>query len=53
VLSTGVLGGQSLLVVGELASQAVAEAVVRAVREATGVEGYPAVRDLSPSASPK
>jgi L-aminopeptidase/D-esterase-like protein len=46
VLATGAVTGQSLLVVGELATQAVADAVVRAVREATGIEGYPAVRDL-------
>jgi L-aminopeptidase/D-esterase-like protein len=32
---------------GELASQAVAEAVLRAVREASRVEGVPAVRDLA------
>ena len=48
VLATGALDGQSLLMVGELASQAVEAAVLRAVREATGVEGYPAVRDLAP-----
>jgi L-aminopeptidase/D-esterase-like protein len=46
VLATGAITGQSLMVVGELATQAVAEAVVRAVREATGIEGCPAVRDL-------
>ena len=43
----------SLLVVGELASQAVAEAVLRAVREASGVEGVPSVRDIAPSSAPK
>jgi L-aminopeptidase/D-esterase-like protein len=32
--------------VGALAADAVAQAVVRAVREATGVPGFPAVRDL-------
>jgi len=46
VVATGAVGGKSLLAVGELAAEAVAAAVVRAVREATGVEGYPAVRDL-------
>ena len=51
VLATGAIDAPSLLVVGELAAQAVAEAVLRAVREATGVEGYPAVRDLAPSAA--
>ncbi len=53
VLSTGAVAAPSLLVVGELAAQVVAEAVLRAVREATGVEGYPAVRDIAPSAAPK
>jgi L-aminopeptidase/D-esterase-like protein len=47
VIATGAVAPSSLLVVGELAAQAVAEAVVRAVREATAVEGYPAVRDLA------
>ena len=47
VLATGAIDAPSLLVVGELAAQVVAEAVLRAVREATGVEGYPAVRDLA------
>jgi L-aminopeptidase/D-esterase-like protein len=32
--------------VGALAADVVAQAVVRAVREATGVPGFPAVRDL-------
>jgi L-aminopeptidase/D-esterase-like protein len=36
----------SVLTVGALAADAVAEAVVRAVRAATGIVGYPAVRDL-------
>jgi L-aminopeptidase/D-esterase-like protein len=55
VLATGAVVGQSLLAVGELAAQAVAEAVVRAVQQATGIEGYPAVRDLesrTPSSAP-
>jgi L-aminopeptidase/D-esterase-like protein len=46
VLATGKVES-SLLLVGELAAQAAADAVLRAVREATGVEGYPAVRDLA------
>jgi hypothetical protein len=33
--------------VGSLAADAVAQAVVRAVRQATGVPGFPAVRDLA------
>jgi L-aminopeptidase/D-esterase-like protein len=32
--------------VGALAAQVVADAIVRAVRQATGIPGYPAVRDL-------
>jgi L-aminopeptidase/D-esterase-like protein len=47
VVATGAVPAPSLLVVGELASQVVAEAVLRAVREATAVEGIPAVRDLA------
>jgi L-aminopeptidase/D-esterase-like protein len=32
--------------IGELAAEVVADAVVRAVREATSIPGYPAARDL-------
>jgi L-aminopeptidase/D-esterase-like protein len=32
--------------IGTLAAQAMADAVLRAVKEATGLPGYPAVRDL-------
>jgi L-aminopeptidase/D-esterase-like protein len=32
--------------VGALAADVIAEAIVRAARQATGVAGYPAVRDL-------
>ena len=46
VLATGAVRGPHLLTVGELAAEAVAEAVVRAVREATAVAGYPAARDF-------
>jgi L-aminopeptidase/D-esterase-like protein len=35
-----------VLTIGALAADAVAEAVVRAVRAATGIAGYPAARDL-------
>ena len=46
-LSTGRHAGAiSLLQVGALAADVTAEAIVRAVREATGIPGYPAVRDL-------
>jgi L-aminopeptidase/D-esterase-like protein len=47
VLATGThAGGVDLLIVGALAADAVAEAIVRAAREATGIPGYPAARDL-------
>ena len=36
-----------VLRIGSLAAQAVAEAVVRAVRAASGIPGYPAARDLN------
>lgn len=46
-LSTGRRAGSiSLLQVGALAADVTAEAIVRAVREADGIPGYPAVRDL-------
>jgi L-aminopeptidase/D-esterase-like protein len=32
--------------IGELAAEVMADAIVRAVRQATGVPGYPAIRDL-------
>ena len=38
--------------VGALAAEMMAEAVVRAVRAATGIPGYPAARDLPPGPSP-
>jgi L-aminopeptidase/D-esterase-like protein len=37
-----------LLTVGALAADVMAEAVVRAARQATGIAGYPAARDLKP-----
>jgi L-aminopeptidase/D-esterase-like protein len=46
-LATGARRGQAdVTLVGSLAADAVAQAVVRAVRQATGVAGFPAVRDL-------
>ena len=46
-LATGGLAAPaSLLHVGALAADATAQAIVRAVRAATGVPGYPAARDL-------
>jgi L-aminopeptidase/D-esterase-like protein len=38
--------------VGALAAEAMAEAVVRAVRAATGIPGYPAARDLASRPDP-
>ena len=38
--------------VGALAAEAMAEAIVRAVRAAEGIPGYPAARDLASRAPP-
>lgn len=47
VLATGGLAGEpSVSRIGSLAAEAVSDAILRAVREATGLPGYPAVRDL-------
>lgn len=47
-LATGIHEGSvDLLTVGALAADVMAEAIVRAAREATGIPGYPASRDLS------
>jgi len=46
-LATGTLAGSAdVSRVGALAAQAVADAIVRAARQATGIPGYPAARDL-------
>jgi L-aminopeptidase/D-esterase-like protein len=46
-LATGVrTGPDDLDTIGTLAAEAMAEAIVRAVRAATGIPGYPAARDL-------
>ena len=46
-LATGThKGTANLLTIGALAADAMAEAIVRAAREATGIPGYPAARDL-------
>jgi L-aminopeptidase/D-esterase-like protein len=48
-LSTAALTmDQAVLVVGALAAEAVARAVVRAVTTATGLPGYPSASDLAP-----
>ena len=49
-LSTGALQSDvSLLRVGALAADVTADAIVRAVRAATSIPGYPASRDLEES----
>ena len=49
-LSTGSLEGPAnLLRIGALAADVTAEAIVRGVRAASGLPGYPAVRDLKES----
>ena len=49
-LSTGsAVNPTSLLQIGALAADVTAEAIVRAVRAASGVPGFPAVRDLKES----
>jgi L-aminopeptidase/D-esterase-like protein len=46
-LATGVRPGpDDLDTIGTLAAEAMADAIVRAVRAATGIPGYPAARDL-------
>lgn len=48
VLATGVSSEEpNVMIVGALAADAVAEAVLRAVREADGIDGFPSVRDLA------
>jgi L-aminopeptidase/D-esterase-like protein len=47
VLATGRLSArQDVSVVGALAAEVVADAIVRAATQATGIPGYPAARDL-------
>lgn len=41
-------GEESVTIVGALAAEAVSDAVLRAVRSATGIPGFPAARDLEP-----
>ena len=46
-VATGAAGGEvSLLQLGAAAADATADAIVRGVRAATGLPGYPSVRDL-------
>lgn len=49
-LATGeVQGDPDLIVLGAVAADVVAEAILNAVRSAEGIEGFPAVRDISGS----
>jgi L-aminopeptidase/D-esterase-like protein len=46
-LATGDYSGPTDIgIIGALAAEVIAEAVVRAAREATGIPGYPAARDM-------
>lgn len=46
-LATGTLAGEANeLGIGTLAAEVMADAIVRAARQATGIPGYPAARDL-------
>jgi L-aminopeptidase/D-esterase-like protein len=48
-LATGQLEADADVgLIGALAAEAVADAIVRAARQATGIPGYPAARDLEP-----
>jgi L-aminopeptidase/D-esterase-like protein len=49
-LATGTLADEpNLAVIGALGAEAMADAVLRAVRQATGLPGLPAARDLTPA----
>jgi L-aminopeptidase/D-esterase-like protein len=45
-LATGAIAGADVSRIGALGAEMIADAVVRAAREATGIPGYPAARDL-------
>jgi L-aminopeptidase/D-esterase-like protein len=45
-LATGALDYDEVSRIGALAADVMAEAIVRAVRAATGIPGYPAARDI-------
>lgn len=46
-IATGTFAGEvNMTVIGALGAEVMADAILRAVREATSVPGYPAVRDL-------
>ena len=45
-LATGTIANSEVSRIGALAAEAMAEAVVRAARQAAGIPGYPAARDI-------
>jgi L-aminopeptidase/D-esterase-like protein len=45
-LATGAIASADVSRIGALGAEMIAEAVVRAAREATGIPGYPAARDI-------
>jgi L-aminopeptidase/D-esterase-like protein len=45
-LATGATGAGDVGRIGELGAEMMADAIVRSARQATGVPGYPALRDL-------
>jgi len=46
-VATGAKSGEpNITVIGALAAEVIADAIVRAVQQATGIPGYPAARDL-------
>jgi L-aminopeptidase/D-esterase-like protein len=51
-LATGTLAGEAdVFAIGALAAEVMADAIVRAAQQATGIPGYPAARDLTPEGS--
>jgi L-aminopeptidase/D-esterase-like protein len=47
-LATGERAGEDVTTIGALAADVISEAIVRAVRAATGMPGYPAAREFPP-----
>jgi L-aminopeptidase/D-esterase-like protein len=45
-LATGAVESPDVSRIGALAADAMAEAIVRAARQATGIPGYPSARDI-------
>lgn len=46
-IATGSIGNNDVSRIGALGAEMIADAIVRAVRAATGIPGYPAARDLT------